>query len=514
MRLWLMPLIVAYVGFNLWYIFRTSFEVDGQRVWCLWDDAMISMRYAENLVNGHGLVWNPGETPVQGYTNLGVTLVMAAVHLLPLSKLNTSLVFQLINLVALLAIGVLSGRIAERLFSGLAGPLATVAVLCSAPLSIWALQGSDAGLMGLWLTACVCQLVGVFGRPGKLWPTAILLAVGPVLRLDAMVYVVPMWLFLAVAIRDSRRSIATLGLTALTIAGLLGFAMLTYGQALPNTYYLKTTGAPFELMLARGLESLISARSLWPQLVLALAALVAFRRDPRVLLCGAMVAAIVAYNTVVGGDWADEYVSRFMVPALPMLYILCAGTLNRALDHLKLRFDRSRVPAFAVILLFGLLCLHANPSPVWDEWISVSKPTMWRPGNQQNADLAFRLGDLLASSDQIAVHWGGVLPYLREGPALDVLGKNDAHIARVKTNPRPDQFLPGHSKWDWEYVLDQRPAVLVSASRGLKQNSRFLANYLVFIDRQDPTLRFFVRGDVAERLDTNAYHRRPVRQQS
>ena len=84
----------------------------------------------------------------------------------------------------------------------------------------------------------------------------------------------------------------------------------------------------------------------------------------------------------------------------------------------------------------------------------------------------------------------------------------------MKTSPRPDQFLPGHSKWDWEYVLDQRPAVLVSASRGLKQNSRFLANYLVFIDRKDPTLRFFVRSDVAERVDTNAYHRRPVRQQS
>jgi hypothetical protein len=108
MRRWLLLLIVAYTAFNGWYIFRTSFEVDGQRIWCLWDDAMISMRYAENLVQGHGLVWNPGETPVQGYSNLGVTLVMAAVHLLPLSKLHSSLVFQLINLVSLLAIAVLS----------------------------------------------------------------------------------------------------------------------------------------------------------------------------------------------------------------------------------------------------------------------------------------------------------------------------------------------------------------------------------------------------------------------
>jgi hypothetical protein len=267
-------------------------------------------------------------------------------------------------------------------------------------------------------------------------------------------------------------------------------------------------------MLARGLESLVSARSLWPLVVLASAALVAFRRDPRVLLCGSMVATIVVYNTIVGGDWADEYVSRFMVPALPMLLILCAGASSCALDHLQLRFDRAKGLGYATAAVFGLLCLYVNPSPAWDEWVSVSKSTMWRSGNQQNADLAFRLDELLAPSDQVAVHWAGVLPYLRTGAALDVLGKNEAHIARVEMKPRPTQFLPGHSKWDWDYVLDQKPEVMISASRGLKQHPRFLATYLVFIDRQDPMFRFFVRRDVAERLDTQQYYRRPVREQS
>jgi arabinofuranosyltransferase len=488
--------------------------VDGQRIWCLWDDAMISMRYAENWVRGNGLVWNPDETPVQGYTNLGVTLVMAAVHLLPVSRFNSSLVFQLINLVSLLVVAALSGRIAERLFSGLAGPLATLAVLCSAPLAIWALQGADTGLMALWLTACVCQLVGGFGRPQKLWITVLLFAVGPVLRLDAMVFVAPMWLYLAIAVRETRLSVATVGFTALTIAGLMGFSMLAYGQPLPNTYYLKTAGAPIDLMLARGLESLVSARSLWPLLVLASAAIAAFRRDPRVLLCGSMVATIAVYNTLVGGDWADEYVSRFMVPALPMLFVLCAGASSRALERLETRFDRPRGLVCVTIAAFGLLCLYVNPSPAWEEWRSISKPTMWRAGNQQNADLAFRLGELLAPTEQVAVHWAGVLPYLRTGRALDVLGKNEAHIARVEMKPRPTQFMPGHSKWDWDYVLDQNPEVVISASRGLKQHPRFMASYLVIIDQQDPMFRFFVRRDVAERIDTKRYYRRSVLEQS
>ena len=32
------------------------------------EDAFISFRFARNLMDGHGLVWNPGEAPVEGYT--------------------------------------------------------------------------------------------------------------------------------------------------------------------------------------------------------------------------------------------------------------------------------------------------------------------------------------------------------------------------------------------------------------------------------------------------------------
>ena len=42
---------------------------------CL-DDPYITYRYARNLARGYGLVWNPGEKPVEGYT----TFLWAAVH--------------------------------------------------------------------------------------------------------------------------------------------------------------------------------------------------------------------------------------------------------------------------------------------------------------------------------------------------------------------------------------------------------------------------------------------------
>ena len=77
-------LLLAYVTQGVHYIYRTSFVSD-QRVFTLWDDGMISMRYAKNLAEGAGLVWNVDGDRVQGFSNLGLTLFMAALHLLPIS---------------------------------------------------------------------------------------------------------------------------------------------------------------------------------------------------------------------------------------------------------------------------------------------------------------------------------------------------------------------------------------------------------------------------------------------
>jgi hypothetical protein len=55
--------------------------IDGKRYFSLFDDAMISMRFAWNFSHGSGLVWNPGEY-VEGYTNFLMTLVMSVATLL------------------------------------------------------------------------------------------------------------------------------------------------------------------------------------------------------------------------------------------------------------------------------------------------------------------------------------------------------------------------------------------------------------------------------------------------
>ncbi len=75
--------LVAAACFYTAFIARSAFRIGDEIFFSLLDDGMISMRFAQQFATGHGLVWNPGEPPVEGYTNFFWTLWMAVLHLLP-----------------------------------------------------------------------------------------------------------------------------------------------------------------------------------------------------------------------------------------------------------------------------------------------------------------------------------------------------------------------------------------------------------------------------------------------
>jgi hypothetical protein len=70
-RLWLIAAFAAVIGLYVAHSLSASLLIDGVRWFWLDDDQMISMRYARNLAEGNGLVWNLGER-VEGYTNFGL----------------------------------------------------------------------------------------------------------------------------------------------------------------------------------------------------------------------------------------------------------------------------------------------------------------------------------------------------------------------------------------------------------------------------------------------------------
>ena len=144
-------LLAAYAIYAGVFIYRTSFVIDGQRWFSLFDDAMVSMRYARNLSEGHGLSWNPGQMPVEGYTNLLWTLWMALLHLLPVPEAQISLLVMLTSEALLLVNLVVVKRIAERLIPDAPVVAITAVILTGSfyPLIFWSLRGMEVGLLAL-----------------------------------------------------------------------------------------------------------------------------------------------------------------------------------------------------------------------------------------------------------------------------------------------------------------------------------------------------------------------------
>jgi hypothetical protein len=98
--------VVLAAAFLLYVVFalRTGFTVGGETYYALADDASISMRYAKHLAEGHGIVWNVGDPPLEGYTNFSWMVVMAGVHLLPLATAKMALPVMLLGVLTLVGV--------------------------------------------------------------------------------------------------------------------------------------------------------------------------------------------------------------------------------------------------------------------------------------------------------------------------------------------------------------------------------------------------------------------------
>ena len=96
-------ILVIYIFYGISWIINSSFVVDDERYFCLSDDMMISMRYANNLSDGHGLVWNKkDEKKVEGFSNFLWVLFMTIFNTLPIPLSKVSIFIQLSALLFLI----------------------------------------------------------------------------------------------------------------------------------------------------------------------------------------------------------------------------------------------------------------------------------------------------------------------------------------------------------------------------------------------------------------------------
>lgn len=445
------------------------------------DDAFISFRYAENLVAGHGLVFNPGEW-VEGYTNLLWTLLIAGVLALGGDPVIAT---TIMGLLCLMGVVVATWRLGNEDWLGRAAIIGgPILIAADAQLILESVEGLETALFALLVTLGTRSALIGQRRGGGLWfvlacltrPEGVL--IWGMLQSGLLVRAWRSKQLATQAARALKQSIPIiLCLIALTV-----WRLHTYGDPLPNTFYAKTGG----LAIPRGLTYLWTHISSHPVLwSLATTGAWLSRAQKRTIPLVVTVVLYLSYVVVVGGDFKPT--GRFIIPVLPLLAVLAQGAIA-AITASKYRA--------ALLILLGISIA----------WTGVSRlEDAQGHAQERHANLVARklVGDWIAANTPadtvIAIHSAGVIPYYSNRRTIDMWGLTNRTIARTevttmgsgmagheKTNPayvfslKPDLYLPEHrvftlKAWDLE-IASSFPEEFVDhyQSRSIQIDGRFL----------------------------------------
>ena len=299
--------------------------------WFLCDDAYIGFRYVRNLVEGHGLVFNPGEY-VEGYTNFLWLLELAALWALTgIPPEHTAPFLSVAYTVGTLAVALWwVYRTPSLPHRGLVGWMALGLLCSSATFAVWTSAGGLetrqftffvlAGLVALsvhgsrrWglLAASLCFAAAELTRPEGLLIGGCFLAGFALCRMLRAGWPWRPW-------RDWKALTLMGAPFALVVAAHYLWRYSYYGEWLPNTYYAKYTepwyDAGFRYLAQAGIETGL-------YLLLPLAALAGVARwrqhkDGTHLVILLAIVVHGAYLARVGGDHFEYRPLDFYWPLL------------------------------------------------------------------------------------------------------------------------------------------------------------------------------------------------------
>lgn len=438
------------------------------------DDAFISYRYAQNLIEGKGLVFNEGER-VEGYTNFLWIILLSffaglGLDMIVLSKI-LGIAFGCATLVLLHQIS--RPFFSERDWLLALGP--SVLLTASSAFPYW----SVSGLESAFFVAMVLLSVYSYLRDSPVWPMwcALTVLVRPE---GALIF--GLLFGHAVISRKARlvESSLRLGLFALLLLPFAIFKVLYYGNVLPNPFYAKT-GLSLDYVRS-GLEySWLFLRhyGLWGLLyVLPVLSYRSLRSRERLLML--LVYAYTLYVIVIGGDVLK--VHRFFLPILPLLYLLFFLCLRAVTVRFRTRIIRNTLVVASLLppVLFFLV-----PHRWIYETRAVEKGLV-----EKMKFFAGYLEKSYGDGFSIAVTTIGSISYHlgTDVRVIDMLGLTDKYVSQ-----HPEQITGiivtwKERKYNSQYVLSQEPDFILfstnykpsaPAERALLLNSEFRQNYCV-----------------------------------
>ncbi len=442
-------LLLAMVGALMHFAFGYSNSDRPGHAWGA-DDAYISYRYAENLVNGHGLVFNPGEK-VEGYTNLLYTLLAAVfVRIDPEFAYIGCVAFNLLCYLATLLLFYWYLRRHTRAHHGWVGLLA----LSVCPLMwAWPASGLETSAVLLLQFALFVVAAEIAPKPTAplVWLFCCLAGVSILLRADGFVF--PILCSSAFLLNRKYKCfvwVAAFIMIASTIY--VGARYAYYGVPLPNSFYAKVSGPLVGRLMSAAHE--LARLAIKDAFLLYLAPLAlgwneliqrvrrqstgALDAMPLIPVIGL---GLLAYWGWIGGDIFSE---RFLIVLIPLSLVhlmMQDGWLGRGSRMVGVVLA-AVVLQFTPFVFDGRFAYH---SPKYDLWIDLGK---YLRRAHPNATLA--------------IDAAGKVPYYSRLATIDMYGLNDGPIGRKKVTSL--DFIVGHNKIDPDYVLARKPDLIAAWS--------------------------------------------------
>jgi arabinofuranosyltransferase len=468
-------LAMVYVAWAARFIARSAVETGGGRYFCLFDDAMVSLRYAWNLAHGDGLVWNPGER-VEGITSFLFTFTMAAGALL-LGKSAAALCVQVTAIPLVLGVALLAHRLQRRLDATfLPGLLTAATVLVYYPLSFWSLMGMETGLLTALALGALLVAMRLGREPRGSKVLGLLLGLMFATRPDAVIPAAAILLVRALWILRGRPRLRALRAWLVEVAvfagivlGLTLFRWLYFGSPLPNTYQLKMANWPVYFRLRNGWRYVVPFLESSRYLILLALGSLALNRDGRRLLLVCFAGSIVVCQIWVGGDaWAYW---RMLVPGVVVLVVLAVDGAD-GLARWMVGWVPGMRPRLLAPLLAAVLSTAGVAKALWDadapfmDELRMKVPAYTVAVNHDRVEDGIALSRYVDPAGSVAVFAAGVVPYYSGLRGVDAFGKSDPFIARLPGLGFDDgrTVTPGHNKFDLHYSIETlRPDAIYDA---------------------------------------------------